>query len=140
MIELKAMCLFRQDGRLLVSKGVDSVKNKSFYRLLGGHIEFGETAEAGIRREIVEELGSEIENLKLVSVIENIFTYEGREGHEIDFLFSGDLTNKGLNNQTILHVVEHNSLDFDAEWIPISSVTSGEIPLYPPFDYAGILK
>jgi ADP-ribose pyrophosphatase YjhB (NUDIX family) len=106
MVELKAMCLFRQDEKLLVSKGFDSVKQRNFYRLLGGHVEFGETAEAGIRREIAEELGSEIENLKLLAVIENIFTYEGKESHEIDYLFSGDLGNKALYMQDRIPVSE----------------------------------
>jgi ADP-ribose pyrophosphatase YjhB (NUDIX family) len=140
MVELKTMCLFRQDGKLLVSKGFDSVKQKHFYRLLGGHVEFGETAEVGIRREIAEELESELENLELLAVIENIFTYQGREGHEIDYLFCADLVNKELYNRKTIHVTENESLDFEAEWIPVSSVLSGEIPLYPPFDYAALLK
>jgi ADP-ribose pyrophosphatase YjhB (NUDIX family) len=140
MVELKAMCLFRKDGKLLVSKGLDSVKQKHFYRLLGGHVEFGETAEAGIRREIAEELASEIENLKLLAVIENIFTYEGRGGHEIDYLFSADLVNKDLYNQETIHVVENESLDFEAEWISLATILSGEVPVYPPFDYEALLK
>jgi ADP-ribose pyrophosphatase YjhB (NUDIX family) len=140
MVELKAMCLFRRDEKLLVSKGFDSVKQKNFYRLLGGHVEFGETAEAGIRREIAEELNSEVENLKLLAVIENIFTYEGRKGHEIDYLFSADLVKQDLYKRNTIHVVENESLDFEAEWIPVASVLSGDLPLYPPFDYAALLK
>lgn len=140
MIKLKTMCLFQRDGKLLVSKGFDRVKQKHFYRMLGGHVEFGEKAEAGIRREIKEELGSEIENLKLLGVIENIFTYQGRDGHEIDYLFSAELLNKDLYKRETIHVVENENLDFEAEWIPIASVISGEILLYPPFDYAGLLK
>jgi NADH pyrophosphatase NudC (nudix superfamily) len=61
-IRIKAMCLFYKDGKVLVSKGFDKVKNENFYRVLGGSVNFFETGEAGVRREIQEELLSEVEN------------------------------------------------------------------------------
>lgn len=82
VIRFKAMGVFVHDGKILASKGHDSNKNPyDFYRLIGGTIDFGETAEQAIHREILEELGTEIENVVQLNVIENIFQYEGRNGH-----------------------------------------------------------
>jgi ADP-ribose pyrophosphatase YjhB (NUDIX family) len=133
-IRIKAMCLFHKNGKVLVSRGFDKVKNEHFYRLLGGSVNFFETSESGVRREIQEELQSEIENLKLVHVIENLFTYEGRRRHQIVFLYSGDLARKELYEQNSIHIVE-DTCEFDAQWVPTSDILSGRIPLYPAFDY-----
>ena len=138
-IKLKAMCFFENEGKILVSKGFDKVKNENFYRPLGGRIDFFETAEAGIRREIQEELGSEIKNLKLIQTIENLFTYQGNKGHEVVFLFSGDLTKKELYETNPIKITE-STHEFEASWVPIKDILSGEIPLYPKFNYTELFK
>ena len=138
-IKIKAMCLFHKDGKVLISKHFDKVRNESFYRVLGGSINFFETSEAGVRREIQEELLSEIENLKLLDVIENLFVFEGNTGHEISFLYKGDLTRKELYSQNPIHIIE-NTYEFDANWIATDDILTGEIPLYPNFDYETLFK
>ena len=45
----------RDDGAILVAPGYDRVKDKAFYRPLGGEIEFGELAIDAARREIHED-------------------------------------------------------------------------------------
>src|SRR3990167_2477985 len=133
-VKLKAMCFFIKDGKVLVSKGFDKVKNENFYRPLGGHVNFSETGEAGVRREVQEELGSEIENLKLIKIIENIFTYQGNKEHEIVFLYSGDLARQELYKMNEIKITEL-AHEFYASWIPIGDIVAGKIPLYPKFDY-----
>ena len=93
-IKVKAMCVFIHDGKVLASPAVEKSKHKHFYRLPGGKIEFGESSVEALHREIQEELGSEIENLRLLDVVENRFEYEGKRGHEIVFVYSGDLARK----------------------------------------------
>lgn len=137
--KVKAMCLFVHDGKTLTSKGFDKEKNETFYRLIGGGVDFGESSAEGIRREIREELGCEIESLALIEVIENVFTYEGKGGHEIVFLYKGDLANKDLYNQKIIRVVEPHS-EFDAEWVSTEDIIAGKAILYPAFDYSQIFK
>ena len=52
-----AICVFLHQGRILVSVGYDSVKKQTFYRPLGGKIEFGEPSAETVRRELMEEIG-----------------------------------------------------------------------------------
>jgi ADP-ribose pyrophosphatase YjhB (NUDIX family) len=136
---VKVMCVFLHNGRTLASKAFDKTKNEKFGRLLGGSLELRETTEEGIRREIREELGCEIENLTLLKVAENLFTYEGNQGHDIVFVFKGDLANKELYEKEIIRIVEPYA-EFDAEWISTSDILEGKIPLYPAMDYSEILK
>lgn len=85
-ITTRALCIIEHKGKLLASINTDPTSGQQFYRLIGGGVEFGETGEAAVRREIMEELGSELENLQLVTMLENIFVYDGKPGHEIVFL------------------------------------------------------
>src|SRR3989344_2252964 len=95
-IRVKVMCVITDGDRVLAGYGRDNVKGEDFYRVLGGSLDFGETSEYGVRREIREELNSEIEDLKFLDVVENTFVYKGKPGHEIIFLFQGTLADKEI--------------------------------------------
>ncbi len=79
-IRAKVICIFRDGRRILVGDAFDPTKNEFFYCPPGGGIEFGESSEEALRREINEELGTDIENPRLLGVLENIFTYDGERG------------------------------------------------------------
>ena len=139
-IRTKAMCLLMDKrNRVLLGKGYDSIKKENFYRVLGGSLNFGETAENGVRREIREELHYEIERLKHLEVIENLFEYDGKKGHEIVFLFQGEVSQKSLEQQKTIHIVE-DEYEYDAEWIPVENILKNDAMLYPAFDYAKFLR
>jgi len=115
-----------RDGYVLVLGATDSVKGEAFYRALGGGIEFGETAKVALRREFEEELGVALETVQLLGVLENIFEYEGRAGHEIVHVFA--VTSKELDVIPIdaeLHVLDEGS---PVGWKRISNI---DRPLYP---------
>ncbi len=128
------MCTFIHDGKILASSAVDKIDNKHFYRLPGGRIEFDESSEQALRREIQEELGSEIENLRLLDVVENRFKYEGKRGHEIVFVYSGDLAHTELYDQPAIHFTDEGN-QYSVEWVEINRLIREKIPLYPEFDY-----
>ena len=96
-IIIKALLVIGYKDKLLLNKGYDNVKKETFFRFVGGSLNFGEKADEAMRREIKEELNSEIENLQFLTVVENIFTYEGEKEHEITFLYKGDLSNKNIH-------------------------------------------
>ena len=53
--------IVKKDNKILVSEGFDKVKKQTFYRCLGGGIEFLETSVEALKREYQEELHIDIE-------------------------------------------------------------------------------
>ena len=126
-----AICVFRRaDGAILVAPGFDPIKQQRFYRPLGGEIEFGERAEDAVRREIREELGAEIEDVRLLSVDENIFTYLGAEGHELVWTFEARFTDASFYEREVVECREGESA-FEAHWAPLEVFRSGGTRLFP---------
>src|SRR5258708_6983818 len=76
----------RGDELLLMSVRTDDGSIKG-WRPLGGTIEFGERAADALKREFSEEIGAAIEEPKLLSVLENLYTHHDAAGHEIVFVF-----------------------------------------------------
>ncbi len=138
-ISTRALCIIEHEGKLLASINTDPTSGQQFYRLIGGGVDFGENGETAVRREIMEELGSELENLRLVTMLENIFVYDGKPGHEVVFLYVGDLVRKELYSQTRIRIVE-STYELEAVWVPLEELAPNNIPLFPPFDYVGYLE
>ncbi len=124
-----SLVIISKDGKLLASKGVDNKTGKEFCRLLGGGIEFGETSLIAAQREFKEELGATLKNEKLLQVIENIFQYNGKPGHEITFLYKADLDEEKFYETEKLPILDKQ--DAYAEWISIDEIKAGNITLYP---------
>lgn len=124
------ICLFSNSGRILAAKGTDSVKQNEFYRPLGGMIEFGERSSDALKREIMEETKQEITNLKYITTVENIFTYEGKAGHEIVMVYDAEFTDKTLYDREDIDVTE-GDIWCKAYWLSIKDCKSGKLILYP---------
>jgi ADP-ribose pyrophosphatase YjhB (NUDIX family) len=72
------------DGRALLHRA----DTENFWTLPGGRIELrGETAAESLRREMLEELGVEVEVVRLLWLVENFFRYTGREFYEFGMYF-----------------------------------------------------
>jgi 8-oxo-dGTP pyrophosphatase MutT (NUDIX family) len=129
-IRALAICIFRNDKKILVAEGVDRVKKQTFYRPLGGGIEFGERSEETIRREIKEELNEEVTDLLYLGALENIFVFEGNRSHEIVQIFDGRLVNANLFEQAQLDGNEEGAGPFKAVWKHFDQFNP-QTPLYP---------
>lgn len=127
----KVICAFSNRGRILVIQADDRIKGKSFFIPPGGGIEFGETSEAALRREMHEELETEIENPRLLGVIENIFTYQGQQGHEIVFVYDAQFANRGWYDLPQIEGHESDGEAFTATWLELASLGPDSPPLYP---------
>jgi len=127
-IRPNALTIIKKGESILAQKGSDK-DGKVFYRLLGGGIEFGELAPGALKREIKEELGATIINERFLCVIENIFEFNGKPGHEITFLFQADLSEESLYLQKEIKIIDKE--DSYAEWVDIQNIKNGGIILYP---------
>ena len=126
-----AIGIFRRANQIMMFEGYDPLKGETFYRPLGGEIEFGEKAEDALRREILEELGAEITNIRFLGVLENIFVFNGEPGHEIVMVFDGQFTDSSIYRQEELIANEDNGLPMKVLWLPLSEVSADAAPLYP---------
>jgi 8-oxo-dGTP pyrophosphatase MutT (NUDIX family) len=126
-----AICVFRHRGRVLVHEEIDSVKGSAFARPLGGGIDFGETSQDAIAREIREELGAKITDIQLLGIVENIFELEGKPGHEVVFVYDGRFVDESLYDGDSLDVVE-GTRKFKAVWRSLEELRSGSVRLVPP--------
>jgi ADP-ribose pyrophosphatase YjhB (NUDIX family) len=94
-------------------------------------VEFGESSEEALRREISEELDTGIENPRLVGVLENIFTFDGRQGHEIVFVYDAELVNTALYNVEKFTGHESNGETYNAIWLDLETIGPQTPPVYP---------
>jgi len=125
-----AVAIIKHNGKLLAGIGKDSKKGQTFYRLLGGGIEFGEKGEEALRREFREELESDLENIKYITTLENIFTFEGKNGHEIVMIFEADLVNKELYSKNTIPILDLEE-GGKATWENIEDYKNKKLILYP---------
>ncbi len=132
-IRVLAIAVFRHAGRILVSKGVDPKTGERFYRPLGGAVEFGERSDQALVREIREEIGQEIADIRLLGILENLFTYDGQLGHEIVFVFDARFVNSGIYERKVIRGHDEMgdvAVDFEAVWVGQGGAADGA-PVYP---------
>ena len=126
------ICLFSNGDRILVSEAYDSAKGDYFCRPLGGGIEFGEHSRDAMLREIREEIGAEVEKLEMVGVLENIFLYEGAQGHEIVFVYDTEFKDRGMYERGEIHGYEMEiDAGFVARWLSPEEIKLKNIRLVP---------
>ena len=130
-IRVVALAVFLVGDRILVARGVDPVSGEAFHRPLGGGVEFGETAAVAVRREMMEELSASIDEPTQLGVLENVFEYAGRPGHEIVFVFDARFSDAALYEQSELPVTETGSGWRAARWMSLERLAAGPEPLYP---------
>jgi 8-oxo-dGTP diphosphatase len=67
----------RKDGKILLGKRKNS-HGEGEWSFPGGHLEFKEAIEGCAKREVMEETGIKIKNLKLTTFTNDIFEKEGK--------------------------------------------------------------
>lgn len=123
-----ALGLAIKNNKLLVSEGFDKVKNETFYRCLGGGIEFLEKSEEALKREFLEEINVDITVKDFLGISENIFTYQGKKAHELILFYSIEISDK--NYQEEYKVIDNHG-ETIAKWIDINEFKNKNKILYP---------
>jgi 8-oxo-dGTP diphosphatase len=107
------------DGKLLACRDA----KKEYWYLPGGHLEFGETLDQALRREIKEEINQEVESSSFMTVLENNYSDHNGKHHELNLIYNTELRSDGPNE--IRSYEEH----FTVEWVLVSEL--GKIRLLP---------
>jgi 8-oxo-dGTP diphosphatase len=114
MIEIISRVLILKDNKLLLCKALKG----GHYYLPGGHVEFGENAEAALQREMIEECNVKIDNIHFVGVFEN--KWGELIHHEYNLLYTAH-----LDSTEVISREEHIAF----EWIDVEKIE--EITFYP---------
>lgn len=129
-IRVLALGLIRDGDRIFMSEGYDPVKQNTFFRALGGGVDFGETSLDALQREFQEEIQAELTNIQYLGCIENLFTFNGKPGHEIIQLYQCDFVDPKLY-QIERTIFAEGDRQKAALWVEVDRFKSGELRLVP---------
>ena len=87
--------------------------NNDYWILPGGRLEFCESTDEAIKREIYEEVGYNLD-FNLVMILENFYTINNVQVHELDFDFLGTY-NEIIKEEHTFHGLEGEYMIF--KWV-----------------------
>ena len=132
-IRVLALGLIKKDNRVFMSQGYDPVKQKTFYRAMGGGVDFGETSLEALKREFQEEIQAKLTNISYLRCLENLFTFNGKQGHELLQVYQCDFVDAKFYELESL-VFAEGKRQKTALWVDIALFKSGELLSVPePF-------
>ena len=95
---------YRVSGIFIDSSSQRFLTNTSedveFFVLPGGRVEMGEDTSQTLLREIMEELGEQIEIVCLKAITEDFFEFNSINFHEIQFMYVAKFKNKDIENHS----------------------------------------
>lgn len=126
-----ALGLIEHEGHVFVSKGRDRLTKQTFYRFLGGGIDFGETSQAALEREFKEEIQADLTDVEYLTCLDSIFTINGKAKHELIQLFRARFADSAFYQLgETFDLVEGNRTE-TAFWLSIADIRSGKCRLVP---------
>ncbi len=108
------------DEMLVVRRAKEPAKGT--LDLPGGFVDMGETVEEGMRREIKEETGLEVQDIQYLFSSPNVYVYSGLGVHTLDMDYLVPVQGGRIPIQAADDAAE-------ALWIPISEVNPAEFGL-----------
>lgn len=124
---LRAVAVLVKDGKILVQRD----KNGREYALPGGHVKIGETLEAGLIREIMEETGARIKCNRLLWSEECFWEWNGRQAHSIAFYYRIEICGDLNLPESGAFVPQKDHGDVVMGWMPIDKIQ--DVIVYPEF-------
>jgi ADP-ribose pyrophosphatase YjhB (NUDIX family) len=115
-----AAAVIRDDGRILVWDDHDPNSGRVVAVPLAGGIEFGETGEEAIVRELGEEIGASVTSARYLGLIEDIFEWAGQKRHELYLIYDVQLADETIYGSEEVDVVEPDGTAYRARWRPLS--------------------
>jgi ADP-ribose pyrophosphatase YjhB (NUDIX family) len=107
--------------------------HEPFWTLPGGRAEHGESAEQTIKREMLEELETEVHVDRLLWVAENFFEYDGLSYHELALYFLIQFPPGAAPLRREAFDRLDGGVRFRFRWFPVHPGDLEQLPLFPAF-------
>jgi ADP-ribose pyrophosphatase YjhB (NUDIX family) len=115
-----AAAVICEADRILVWEDYDPSTGEVVAVPPAGGIEFGETGEQAIARELGEEIGVIPRRIRFLGLIEDIFEWAGKKRHELYLIYHVDLEDQDVFEAEELTVTESDGTSYVARWRPLS--------------------
>lgn len=122
-LNIRTAGIIIHDNKILFHKN----PYQDYYALFGGRIKISESSIDALKREVLEEMGKEIEFVKSIGVIENFFNANDKNYHEI--LFVSQVEFKDAQDKKILDTIKTIEKEENTEyiWIDINEIKNIDI-------------
>lgn len=122
-LNVRAAAIIIHNNKVLLHKN----KYEDYYALLGGRTQIGESSIETVKREVMEEIGKEIEVTGYCCTIENFFNFRDSEYHEIMFVHLAEFVNDEDKKieETLQNVEEKERLEY--KWIDLDKINDYKI-------------
>ena len=122
-LNIRATAIIIHNNKLLVHQN----KNDDYCALIGGRVKIGEDSKQTIKREIMEELGKEIEVEQYLTTIENFFQGDEIKYHEIMFVYKVEF--KDEKDKKIEYSLQNMEGDKDLiyNWVDLKEIESKDL-------------
>ena len=132
-IRTKVIGIIKNDNKLLVCEVLNDHGERKGWCPPRGGVDFCETCEQALKREIGEVLGCSITISQGPFICENIFEHHGFKGHEIVLIYHIHLDDQEIYNKQRFQIFESRGSKHWMEWINIEDFYSRKEILFPPF-------
>uniref|UniRef100_A0A832M2X3 NUDIX domain-containing protein n=1 Tax=Oscillatoriales cyanobacterium SpSt-402 TaxID=2282168 RepID=A0A832M2X3_9CYAN len=130
-IRVVALGLIVDGDRVFVYSDYEPIKQRQFYRALGGGVEFGESSLEALQREFWEEIQAELTNIEYLGCIENRFMHLNQPKHEIIQLYRCDFADPQFYQLQEVTFFDGSNKPIAAQWVECDRFKSGELWLVP---------
>ncbi len=122
-LNVRSAAIIIHNNKVLLHKN----KYEDYYALLGGRTQIGESSIETVKREVMEEIGKEIEVTGYCCTIENFFNFRDSEYHEIMFVHLAEFVNDEDKKieETLQNVEGKERLEY--KWLDLDKINEYNI-------------
>lgn len=122
-LNIRAAGIIIHNNKVLVHRDI----NKSHYALIGGRVAVGENSEETVKREIMEEIGKEVNIIEYIATVENFFKSDEIKYHEILFIYKAEFKNNEdkLIQEKMKNIEGKDYLQY--EWLDLDKIDNYQI-------------
>jgi ADP-ribose pyrophosphatase YjhB (NUDIX family) len=114
-VEVLVAAVLRRNEQILVWRDFNPATGESVWVPLAGRVEFGETGEEAIRRELREEIKATAVRVEYLGLLQDIFEWGHQKRHEIYLVYDVEVAERGVYAADTIEVEDDNE-QYVARW------------------------